>query len=126
MKLNKENGGWKYMPYIHITTSKTLDSVQKEQIKSELGKLVLIIPGKSEEVLMVAFCDGAKLFYAGKNKENAAFVAINTHGSCGFDEKKRLTEEVFALMQKVVGVAKENMFLTISEYSHWGFQGNLL
>ena len=41
------------MPFIDVKTSAELNSEKIEQIKSDLGKAIALIPGKSENWLMV-------------------------------------------------------------------------
>jgi phenylpyruvate tautomerase PptA (4-oxalocrotonate tautomerase family) len=114
------------MPYVQVVTSKRLTAQEKAAIKSSIGELIGIIPGKSESVLMVGFFDGTDLFYGGNAKENGAFVGVNLHGDASFEKKSALTETLFAMMKSEIGVSEEDMFLTIQEYPNWGFCGKFL
>ena len=114
------------MPYIQVVTSKKLAKEQKEQIKGELGKVISVIPNKSEAVLMIGFMDGTDLYFGGKNKDNVAFVEVNLHGQADYDSKSILTEKIYDIFGNAVQVAKEDMFISIPEFPNWGFQGKLV
>jgi phenylpyruvate tautomerase PptA (4-oxalocrotonate tautomerase family) len=114
------------MPYVSITSSKKLSQEEKDTIKTEMGSLIGIVPGKSESVMMIGFLDGTDIFYAGAPKNNAAYISIHLFGACGLAEKKELTEKVFKLMEDKLGVANSDLFVTISEFANWGWQGRLI
>ena len=41
------------MPYIDVNVSIKLSDQEKDNLKSKLGELISIIPGKTENVLMI-------------------------------------------------------------------------
>lgn len=113
------------MPYIQVVTSKKLQTDQKELIKNELGKAISLIPGKSEEVLMLCFQDGATLYFQGQKKENTAFVEVNLHGSAELKDKKKLVEKISEILKQQMQTEGNNLFISIPEYPNWGFRGQL-
>jgi hypothetical protein len=54
------------MPYIAINTSVKLSAAQKEKIKAELGRLITIIPTKTEVGLLIDLSDSRIIYKAGK------------------------------------------------------------
>ena len=114
------------MPYINVNTSKKLTEEKKNTLKQKLGELIAIIPGKSESVLMIKLNDEECIYYSGILKDNAAFVDIKIKGSAAFEIKKELTESVFRAFGEQLGIDAADMFITISEFENWGFQGTLL
>ena len=114
------------MPYINVSTTKALDAENRESIKKRLGEMICIIPGKSEEVLMIRFDHGACIYYSGREKENAAYVDIRIHGNATVAEKSELTVRVFEAFKDQLAINNKDMFVTISEFANWGFQGKLV
>ncbi len=51
------------MPFINVKLSETLEEPQIERVKTELGKTISLLPGKSETYLMVNIEDGCNLFF---------------------------------------------------------------
>ena len=114
------------MPYINVNTTKKLDGGSKEAIRKKLGELISIIPGKSEDVLMIKFDDDSCIYYSGSLKDSAAYVDIKIHGSASLEQKKELIEGVFAAFKEQLGIYEKDMFITVSEFANWGFQGTMV
>jgi phenylpyruvate tautomerase PptA (4-oxalocrotonate tautomerase family) len=112
------------MPYIAINTMQELSATQKERIKAELGRLMTIIPTKTEAGLLIDF-SGGHVFYKGGIKIDGAFVDLRLFHESEFEPKKKYTEEVLDLLSRELSIKKEHMYLTISEYENWGSNGEL-
>lgn len=113
------------MPYIETALSQPLDHAHKETLKSALGELISIIPGKSESVLMIHIKDQAELFFAGEKDEPMAYMVIKLFKESAFEHKAAFTEKVFALMEQEFGVSGDNFFLNIETHECWGYGGTL-
>jgi phenylpyruvate tautomerase PptA (4-oxalocrotonate tautomerase family) len=113
------------MPYIAIITAQKLSSIQKETIKSELGRLITIIPTKTEAGLFIDFSDGHSLYKAGAEVP-AAFIDVRLHTRAALEPKKQFTKETFDLLTRELGIKPEHMYLTIAEFDNWGAGGSLL
>jgi phenylpyruvate tautomerase PptA (4-oxalocrotonate tautomerase family) len=112
------------MPYIAINTMQELSAPQKERIKSELGRLMSIIPTKTEAGLLIDLSSG-HTFYKGGIKVDGAFVDIRLFHKSEFEPKKKYTQEVLDLLSRELSIKKEHMYLTISEFENWGSNGEL-
>ena len=60
------------MPFINSRVSVQVTKEQEEALKEKLGKAISIIPGKSEQWLMIEFADGCNLYFQGNKKEPTA------------------------------------------------------
>ena len=69
------------MPYISTHVSTSLPREKEISIKEKLGKAIELIPGKSEQWLMVEFRDDCRLYFRGKNDQPAAFVEVKALGN---------------------------------------------
>jgi phenylpyruvate tautomerase PptA (4-oxalocrotonate tautomerase family) len=112
------------MPYLKIVSSRRFPAEEKNNIKTEFGRIISLFPDKSEEVLMISFVDGVDMFYSGAKQTSSAFIGLDIHGNTTNEAKERFTRLSFDIMKKHSGMEKENIFITIAEHNNWGFQGN--
>ena len=112
------------MPYIAVNTSQKLSDAQKEKVKAELGRLITIIPKKTEAGLMVDISD-ARTFYKAGQKVEGAFIDLRLFHKSDFEPKKKFTEETIEMLLHELGIKKENVYLTIMEFDNWGSGGTL-
>ena len=112
------------MPYIAVNTSQKLSDAQKDKIKAELGRLIAVIPTKSEVVTMVDISDARTIYKAGE-KIDGAFVDLRLYKKSEFGAKKKYTEEIFGLLSGELGIKNENVYINIFELETWGADGTL-
>jgi phenylpyruvate tautomerase PptA (4-oxalocrotonate tautomerase family) len=110
------------MPYIQVTLGQKLSDPQKETLKSELGRLIAIVPGKTEPDLIVSIQDGTSL-YMGGTREPSAYIDLRVYTKTDPEAKKRFTRELFAVITAQLGIPISRQYLTIAEYDHWGYGG---
>lgn len=112
------------MPYINVNLSQELTLEKKEVLKSEIGKILNLI-GKSEQHLMVDVEDGKTMYFKGK-KESCAYIDVRIYGACGYELKDKFTRALFDVIEKVAGIKKDNIFVTVQEFANWGMNGGLV
>ena len=113
------------MPYIAVNTSLSLSDAQRETVKTELGKLIEILPGKSEASLMIDFSDARPMYFRGAPMSGCAFMDVRLYGKSETEAKKQFVQQVFRMMEHVLGVKSSEMFLNITEMEQWGSGGIL-
>ncbi|WP_310603913.1 phenylpyruvate tautomerase MIF-related protein [Anaerosporobacter sp.] len=111
------------MPFINSKVSVTLTDNQKEVLKTELGKAISLIPGKSEEWLMLGFEDNYSLYFKGQAFEKIAYVEVKIFGSTTAEAYDKLTVAICDIFNNVVGVDKDKIYVKYEEVSHWGYNG---
>lgn len=112
------------MPYISISTSKTLSDAQKDALKSALGQAIAVIPGKDESRLMVDISDGHTMYLAGEKRE-LAYLDVKCYGATELAAKKAFTEAAFAAVQQTTGLPENGIYLTCSDFANWGTLGSM-
>ena len=112
------------MPFISVNVSNSLTKDQKDQIKSRLGKLIEILPSKSEKGLMVDVSDNHTLYYAGEEVKNAAFIDLRLYKESPFDEKGDFFRQTCDMLGEVAGIDVNSIYCNIFELSNWGSRGN--
>lgn len=111
------------MPYLALNTSENLSDAQKEKLKSEIGRIIALIPGKSEKVTMVDL-SGGRSMYMGGAALPCAYVDVKVYTKADPDGKKCFALEMFKLLEQELGIKKDNVYLSIDEFDHWGSRGD--
>jgi phenylpyruvate tautomerase PptA (4-oxalocrotonate tautomerase family) len=114
------------MPYIDVNISNKLSEKEEEVLKSKLGELISIIPGKTEDVLMIGINDGYTIYFSGQRKEKVAYVNIKLFKEAAFQHKAAFVEKVAQFLESEYGVTANNLFITFGEYDSWGVNGKLM
>ena len=111
------------MPFINLKTNISVNGEKEEKIKSELGRAISILPGKSEAWLMLNFEDNCRLYFKGDNKNPLAFVEVKVYGSLQKDSCDSLTKEISGIIEKELGVKKDGIYVKYEEVEYWGWNG---
>jgi phenylpyruvate tautomerase PptA (4-oxalocrotonate tautomerase family) len=112
------------MPYIAINTMEKLPPPKQESIKTGIGRLISIIPTKTEGGLLIDF-SGDHSFYRAGAPVKSAYIEVRLYRPSDFEAKKKFTEEVFDLLSRELGIEKDLMCLNIIELENWGGGGTL-
>lgn len=113
------------MPFVSCNVTNPLSAAQKEAVKSELGTLITILPGKTESTLMVDISGDHSMYFKGEEKKSCAFVEIRLFGESPLSAKKELTEKLSAMLEKVLGIPVADIYINFLEFSNWGVNGSL-
>lgn len=111
------------MPYIDAKLTISLSSEQKEDLKSEFGKLISCL-NKTETYLMVGIEDGADLWFGGMKLEAGAYVSVSLLGNAGPDQYDRMTREICKMLQEKFGIASDGVYVTYHPVRDWGWDGH--
>ena len=63
------------MPFIELKTSVSISKEKEAELKSAFGEAIAIIPGKSEQWLMLNFCDEQRMWFKGSD-ESCAILEV--------------------------------------------------
>ena len=113
------------MPLIIVNTNLTLEKNQKDALKDAFGKAITILPGKTEQVLMIDISDGHTIYFHGEEPAGTAHVEVRLYGSSSFASKAEFTEAVYKLLEDIVGLDKDEVVVNFNEFSVWGAKGKL-
>ena len=112
------------MPYIKLSTNKTLTLHQELAIKEKLGELISIIPGKSESSLMIHIEDNQVMYFRGKD-DPCMMISVRLYHEADYDSKRKFYQEVTQYLESCTDIKVGNQYLTFNEYQHWGLKGDL-
>ncbi|GKU26199.1 phenylpyruvate tautomerase MIF-related protein [Clostridium folliculivorans] len=111
------------MPFIDSKVTVKLTEEKKDKIKDELGKLIELIPGKSEQWLMVGFQDEYPLYFKGDKLEYGAFIEVKIFGSTSKEALSKLTKAICELYEEELSISKESIYVKYEEVNNWGWNG---
>lgn len=109
------------MPFIDVKTSCELNSDKIEKIKTELGKAISLIPGKSEKWLMVNIADNCKLYFKGNDDKNTAFVEVSIFGETSKKNLENLTCEICKILENSAGIPSDRVYVKFEFSDKWGY-----
>ncbi len=112
------------MPYISTKTNVTITKDKEKAIKSKLGKAIELIPGKSENWLMLAFEDQCSLYFKGNSDQPIAFVEVKLFGSSNASAYDKLTTEITTILKEELEIAPNQIYVKYEEVQNWGWNGN--
>lgn len=111
------------MPYIELETNLNLDSEIKNEIKSKLGELISILPGKSETYLMVKILDSLDLYFQG-NKKEALICKINLYGnSVNKNSLDEFTLKLTNYLSNYLNIDANRIYISYFLSPYWGEGG---
>jgi phenylpyruvate tautomerase PptA (4-oxalocrotonate tautomerase family) len=113
------------MPFISFSVGTSPDALQQEKLKTELGRLIEILPGKSENVLMIDICGGHTLYFRGEKKKRCAFIDVRLYKESPLAAKQEFTEKLTLLTEEILGIPRADIFVSILEFANWGAGGTL-
>ncbi|MCR4876522.1 MAG: hypothetical protein K5922_05080 [Clostridiales bacterium] len=110
------------MPFIDSRITVKVTDGKKEEIKTELGKLITTL-NKSENYLMVGITDSCDLWLGGKKLEKGAYVAVSLYGNAPKESYDRLTGQICDLLSRELDIPGNAVYVTYHPVSDWGWNG---
>lgn len=114
------------MPFINSKVSVAMSPEKKESIKAKLGEVITLIPGKSENWLMVGFEDSYDLYFQGNQDAPTAFVEVKVYGGATPSVFDALTGAICKIFQEELGIPQNRIYIKYEEVANWGWNGSNL
>lgn len=111
------------MPFIISRVSTEITAQQETELKTRLGKAIELIPGKSEEYLLLGFEDNYHLYLRGDNSEPTAYIEASVFGNENHFGYKAFTAAVTKIFNDILGIAPDRIYIRYSDITAWGVQG---
>ena len=97
------------MPFINSKISTSVSAEQEQALKTRLGQAISIVPGKSENWLMLGFEPNYNVSVFG-DEDAAAFSA--------------LTAEICKIFDEVMGIAPDHVYVKYQTVKYWGWNSD--
>ena len=107
------------MPFIDCKLNVDITKQQEMQLKDEFGKAISLIPGKSENWLMVNIQPKCSLYFRGSNDKPIAMITVMVYGTPNPAAYDALTARFNNILKNVANV--EDMYVSYSETSNFGY-----
>ncbi len=111
------------MPFISTKTNVTVSKEKETLLKERLGEAISIIPGKSENWLMVAIEGDVPMYFRGDDSQPIAFVDVKIFGGASGQVYEEMTEELTGVYGDILGVAPDHMYIRYFGSDDWGWNG---
>lgn len=111
------------MPFIVVKVSCPVTAEQETALKTRFGKAISLIPGKSEEYLLLEFEDNCRLWLRGRNEPPVAYIEAAIFGNedhRGFDD---FTAEATKAVAEVLSVPPDRVYIKFEDIAVWGVAG---
>ena len=110
------------MPYINTTTTAKITDEVKERLTKELGEAITLIPGKSEEWLMLNFAGGSAMAHRG-TLGDCCMIEVSIFGSATSEAYDALTARLCEIVAKELGIPANRTYVKYTECDRWGWNG---
>lgn len=88
-----------------------------------MGKAIELVPGKSEEYLLLGFEQNCHLYVRGDDNEPIAYVEASIWGNESHQGYDELTYEIARILYEVMDIPPKNIFINYSDIPDWGVAG---
>ena len=111
------------MPFVIARVNVPVSREQEHRIKSALGRAIELVPGKTEQYLMLGFEENCRFWLRGTDSHKAAYIEVSIFGNekhCGYDG---LTYEITRMFHEVLAIPPENIYIKYDDIHVWGVNG---
>ena len=112
------------MPMIRVVTNQSLSSQGKNTLQTKLGKAISLIPGKSEQWLMVHLQDEQSLCFQGDADSPAAFITVKIFGSTNPVHYQKLSQAITDILAEAAHIPTNRCYIQYEECSQWAWNGS--
>ena len=112
------------MPFISTKTNESVDKEKEIQIKEKLGQAIALLPGKSENWLMLSIEGDVPMYFRGDDSEPVAFVDVKVYGGASSYAYGKMTKELTAILGDILGIAPDHVYVCYMATNDWGWNGN--
>ena len=110
------------MPHIQVNATCPIDREQEQQLIAQIGDAISLLPGMKAEYLMIRLEDDCRLFFGGTG--SCAFVEIDRFGRIPEEASQALTERLSDILERVLDISRDRMYLKYTENPYWGCHGH--
>lgn len=112
------------MPYIDVKLTKSISDAEAAALKSELGKMIEVFPGKNESWLMCNIEDERNIWFKGDNSEDSAFVEVKLFGSVRGEAADKFTGLQCDYLENTLSIPSSRTYIRYEGGTDWGWNGS--
>ncbi|WP_322174656.1 hypothetical protein [Acutalibacter caecimuris] len=107
------------MPFIDVKASCPISPQQEERLKSGLGQAIGLIPGKTEESLMLRFTGGCHMWFAGSQEGPIVMADVAIYGSTGPEDFQAFGAQAVSLLKEALNA--KQVYLKLAQTTNWAW-----
>ena len=111
------------MPFIQIKTNVEISRETEILLKAELGKAITVIPGKTENGLMIQFEPQSRLWFGGSDAP-ALIAVVSVFGTPTREAYQAFTAAATKTLSDLLNIPADRIYIKYDETAHWGRGGN--
>lgn len=111
------------MPFIETKTTAHIDPDREKQLREALGAAIKILPGKSEQWLMLRFEGDCHMAFRGESAPDMAMLEIKIYGKATAGDYNALTARLTDICREVLGIPADRVYVRYDETAYWGWNG---
>jgi len=112
------------MPFINAKVTIKMSEEKKEAVKKRLGESISLIPGKSENWLMVGFEDSYDLYFQGNKNAESAFIEVKIFGGASSEVYNKMTGVLCDIFEEELGISANRIYVKYEAVTDWGWNGS--
>ena len=114
------------MPFIVSKVNIPVSEEQERELKERLGKAIELVPGKSEEVLLLSFEDNCRLWLRGENDRPMAYLTVSVFSNESHAGYREFTAVATDIYHDLLEIAPEDCYIKFDDISAWGVGGRYI
>ena len=111
------------MPFIKCKVSCEITKEQEAELKRRFGTAIELVPGKSEDYLLLEFEPNCHLWLRGNNAAPISYIEAAIFGNESHAGYPAFTAEVAKIFREVLGIAPENCYIKYEDITAWAVGG---
>ena len=111
------------MPYIDLKTNVSVSEEKKTALKSALGQAITLLPGKSEQWLMVGIQPDYSLWFQGSDAP-AAMIHVEVLGAPNPSAYENMSAKLCEICAAELRIPQNRVYVCYSETANWGWNGS--
>ncbi|MCI8835057.1 MAG: hypothetical protein HFH24_06745 [Ruminococcus sp.] len=112
------------MPFLHFSTTKTMDAEKKAALSTGIMECVKLLPGKPAERAMIRIDAGCDIFRNGEIAE-CAFMETIYQKPLPEESCKAYIEALYALAKRELDLEIPQCYFAMVDLDTWGSRGTL-
>lgn len=112
------------MPFIDTKLNFSISQERETALKAKLGDAIRLLPGKSEQWLMLNFEENCRLWFAGGNNGPMAMVEVEIFGKAAPDDCNALTARICEIFGAELGIPADRVYINYTFSTAWGWNGS--
>ncbi len=111
------------MPFLVSKVNIPVSPEQELELKTRLGKAIALVPGKSEEYLLLCVEDQCRLWLRGDSSRPTGYLTVGIFGNENHAGYRDFTAAVTDIYRDLFEIAPEDFYIKFDDITAWSVGG---